>query len=235
MTSKYKLVLLVSLLSITFTAQAKIYQWTDSDGQKHFSQTPPPKIAGKKAPKVEVRKEKFKVNRGVKKINDNYYCGKIRLPSSKDLVVQLANVEYSQKNWSKDIQRQQKRITKFTDEQREYDSNPNKTGDNSKIIKRIRNKVVDLQCAYRWSKRQSAELVNVRKDTAEELETVREEYAEIKDRCGESPVTDGVISSNDEAVAWLRCKSSSRKEHNKKLRELKAARNKASILNKKAE
>ncbi|TCJ83238.1 DUF4124 domain-containing protein [Cocleimonas flava] len=226
------LLLFLSLMSIAFTAQAKIYQWTDSNGQKHFSQTPPPKVQGKKAPKVEIRKEKFKINRGVKKTKHGSFCGEISLPVSDDPVIQLANVEYRQKHWLADIQRQQKRLRKFFDEQYEFDRNPNKSGDNSGIIKRTEQNLEDLECAHSWSKRETARLFTVRKDTEEKLEAIREEYAEIKNRCGEKPDIQG-WTNDKEAIEWAKCESNSSgiSKHNKKLRELKAMESKASILN----
>jgi len=232
MKSNYKVIFLLSLLSVAFTAQAKIYQWTDSNGQKHFSQTPPPKVAGKKAPKVEVRKEKFKLIRSIKKTKEGSFCGKISLPISDDPVIQLANVEYRQKHWLNDIQRQQTRFRKLFDEQREYDSNPNISGDNTNIMKRIETNINDLQCAHSWSKRETSRLSNVRRDTEQKLETMREEYADIKNRCGDKPDIQG-WTNDKEAIAWAKCESNSSgmRKHNKKLRDLKAMENKASILN----
>lgn len=236
MISKYKVILFLSLFSVAFTAQAKIYQWTDSNGQKHFSQTPPPKVVGKKAPKVEVRKEKFKLIRSIKKTKDGSYCGDIKLPISDDQVIQLANVEYKQKHWLKDIQRQQTRFKKFFDEQREFDTNPNKSGDNTNIMKRIETNINDLQCADSWSKRETSRLFNVRKETEQKLEAKREEYANLKNRCGDKPDIQG-WTNDKEAIAWAKCESSSSgiREHNKKLRELKAMESKASILNTKSD
>ncbi|MEE9328116.1 MAG: DUF4124 domain-containing protein [Cocleimonas sp.] len=223
---KQSLLLAFTLLLLSLPTQAKIYQWTDSDGKKHFSQTPPLKQKGTETPKIEIRKENYARISGITKKNGDKYCGHIMLPTETDPIIQLANANIKKAEWKKQAIRQQERLIQYYDQQLNG-------RDRKDIIEYTKNKIDNLECASNWSKRVTLRLQKKRKDFEEKLKSTRKEYLSFKNRCGEKPDIQG-WTNDKKAIAWAECEYSSHstRKHNQKLRELKQLEIKASILSK---
>lgn len=216
--------LLCLIVLAAFSAQAKIYEWTDSNGQKHFGQTPPPKQAGKKAPKVEVRKGNYRQIFGITKREGKLFCGNILLPQVDDPIIQLANANEKVIYWKKDAIRQQQKLLEYYNRQLKGNSQED-------IIDYTKMRIDNLECALSWSKREVLRLQKSRKAFVSKLEKTREEFSDLKNRCGKQPDIKG-WSTDKDAIKWAECKyrTSSIRQQNAKLRELKALEVKASIL-----
>ncbi len=221
---KQPLFLVFTLILLSLPVQAKIYQWTDSDGKKHFSQTPPAKQKGTKAPKIEIRKENYARVSGITKKDGDKYCGHIMLPQETDPIIQLANANIKKAEWKQQAIRQQERLIQYYDQQ----LNGRERKD---IIEYTKNRIDNLACASNWSKREVIRLQKKRKNFVEKLKTARKEYIALKNRCGEKPDIQG-WTTDKKAIAWAECEhnSLSIRKHNQKLRELKQLEVKASIL-----
>ncbi len=224
---------IVALVTATFSLplQAAIYKWVDSDGNTHFSQTPPPSSGQTNYPKVNEVDTRAYGGSGISKRNGRLYCGERRLPSDKDPIVQLANIRYGMDNWQWTLQRQQQRRSEMVLQRQ--GRNPG-TSMHRVLTNRIASadqSIRDLQCALRWGPKQTAKLQQARQAFEATLQAARDDFHRYKNRCGPKPDIQG-YTRDPRALEWARCQNAGgTSTHNKKLRRLKRLEARASALN----
>ncbi len=208
-----------------------IYKWVDSDGNTHFSQTPPPSVEQTNYPEVAEVNTSAYGGSGVTKRNGRLYCGDRRLPSSDDPIVQLSNIQYGMSNWGHSLQRQQKRRSELTLQRHSYDPNSSRYQSLNRRIAKADKSIRDLQCALSWGPKQSKKLQQARREFEATLQAARDDFKRYKNRCGPKPDIQG-ITRDPRALEWARCQNAGGTEtHNRKLRRLKSLEARASALN----
>ena len=97
-----------------FSVSAKMYKWTDAEGNVHYTQTPPPASAQEsKSMKVQTGS-----NVRVRKRGKNLYCGDQRLPRVSDkAAVAISNLENNILGWEDNIERTREQLPRRLDDQ----------------------------------------------------------------------------------------------------------------------
>ncbi|MCW8963576.1 MAG: DUF4124 domain-containing protein [Gammaproteobacteria bacterium] len=156
---------------------AKIYQWVDENGKKHFSQTPPPDNKHKKtiidtsASSSSIRPEKR---------TDGTYCGDLQVAYNKE----LSYNRKSQKRlagkvsrWEKSLKQAEKRLNDYikrTNETRVIRNGESTLRNSSSYIankQKYTKTVNQYRCALGWAKNKSNP----------EIQTLEEKYLKAKE------------------------------------------------------
>ncbi len=212
-------------------SHAAIYKWVDSDGNTHFSQTPPPSVGQTDYPDIKEVDTSVYGGSGVTKRNGRLYCGDKRLPSGKDPIIQLSNIRYGMSDWARALQRQQERKNKMLAQRSNHQSDSSMYRSINKRIANTDKSIRDLQCALRWGPKQTKKLQQARKEFEATLQAAREDFKRYKNRCGPKPDIQG-YTRDPRALEWARCQNAGGVEtHNRKLRRLKGLEARASALN----
>lgn len=221
----------IAAAACSLPAQGAIYKWVDSNGNTHFSQTPPVPRAATDYPEVAEVDTGGYSGSGVSSRNGGLYCGERRLPSDDDPIIQLANIRYSMSGWAASLQRQQSRRDEMVLQRLDHSAESSMHRSLSDRIASADKSIRELQCALRWGPRQSAKLQAARTQFERTLQAAREDFKRYKNRCGPKPDIQG-FTRDPRALEWARCQNAGGvATHNRKLRRLKRLEARASALN----
>jgi hypothetical protein len=224
---KNRLLLLLAVIAIALPAYAqKLYKIVDEEGNVSFSQFPPAEK------KENVVVDDITVSGGaqstVTEKLDGKYCGDIKLPkrySNSSMGNYVEKLDKQRKRWRIQLDRLSQRIDASNQSainRGSYQSRYGSTAQNTHYQQTINShseQVRDLRCAMSWIDKElegndGAAVMAESKKELERLESIRDELqAKLMAQCGELPVYDPTIRSN-EAVRkrWYDCSKKLRRE-----------------------
>ena len=163
--------LLTIFLAVSFSSlvSAKIYQWKDANGVMQFTQTPPPKQAGKKTLKVK----EVKLHSSSSNLYDRNgdLCGILSRKKVKgDQLGLLRELRMNMKYWKESA-------INFTNER----NTVAKRGGTAGGLQNIQNNIDNMTCIVNWGKKKISQLEPLRLEYLDELARVEKEYATLKE------------------------------------------------------
>lgn len=214
------------LLAFTFSVSAKMYKWTDAEGNLHYTQKPPPESARES--------KQMKVRTGsvvrVRQRGRKFYCGDLVLPSvSKRPATAIANLRARLLDWNDNIERineQREKYIKanadrattarFSERMREYDED-----------------VAQRECQIKWAKEKLASLESDKDEIIQHYKDLEALQAQVvarkKSRCGDD-TREGVIVVDNAYRDYLRCIEPYDRELKKLKRSLRKAKKDAELV-----
>ena len=176
------------------TAEAKIYQWVDENGKKHFSQTPP---ADNKHKKTIIDTSASSSSMRPEKRTDGTYCGDMQVAYDKELSYKRKSSKYlagKVSRWEKSLKQAEKQLNDFikrTNERRVIRNGESTLRNSTSYIsnkERYTKTVNQYRCALGWAKNKSnpdiqsleGKYLQAKKDYA----TARKQQQKI---CGDEP------------------------------------------------
>jgi hypothetical protein len=204
------------LLIVTGSAHvsaAKIYQWVDEDGKKHFSQTPPP---DNKQKKTVINTTARSSSILPEKKTDGTYCGKLRVAYNKELSSSRNSTKYlagKVSRWETSLEQAEQRLNNFiqrTNETRVI-RNGESTLRNSKSYlenkEKYSNTVNEYRCALNWATNQDNKDI---KSLEEKYLKAKKDYAVALEQqeqiCGEQPPDyNRYGTQRDTYLEWQKC------------------------------
>lgn len=214
------------LLAGTFSVSAKMYKWTDAQGNVHYTQKPPPKSA-REGKQMKVRTGSVvKVRRRGKR----FYCGDLALPSvSKRPASAIANLRASLLNWNDNIERTNERREKYIKTNAERATT-------TRFAEQLRNydkDVAQRECQIKWGQEKLASLAGDRDGIIahhKELEALQAQVeARKKSNCGDD-TRSGVIVVDAAYRDYLNCVKSYDRELRKIKKSLRNAKKDAELV-----
>jgi hypothetical protein len=213
---------ILSVLLLTSGVFAGLYSWTDENGVKHFSDSPPD---GQDQQQIEVKHEEtpdYPFSHYLYRIKKGFgYCGDRRLPSDKeeDPRLKLINILSSYKGTRKLKKRYEEDLAGLRERETRATLNANVSGNYASGIERVREDIAECECLMLWMEGQVKQLGPMREQIIKEARQAEYEYNEILNRCGPEPKRG--IHTDKETIEWAKCKSRILKLHNQQLRRLK--------------
>ena len=214
------------LMCLVPAANAKMYKWTDAEGNVHYTQTPPPASAQ--------QSKSMKVRTGttvrVRKRGKKLYCGKRALPRLSDRpAVAISNLEGNLLGWEDNIERSKEDRAKY------IKSNAKRatTSRFNKRLKRYDDEVAELECQVAWARKELEKRESDREGIVAHAEDLDALVTELKRRkvaeCGADSRT-GIIRVDDAYRDYQRCVRPYDREIRKVERSLKKARRDAKMV-----
>lgn len=200
------------------TVVAGVYSWTDENGVRHFTDTPPDANVQQQ---LDVKHEEVadsEFSHRLYRIKGSYgYCGDRRLPYEKETNprIKLVNLLSMYKSTRKLKQMHTEQLAGFRKRELQVAINKNMFGNYKPAIKKAKHKIAECECLMAWMKIEIAELEPVKAQIIQEARQAEYEYNEIINRCGLEPQRG--IHTDQEAIEWAKCKSKMVKLHNKAL------------------
>jgi hypothetical protein len=214
------------LLAFTSSASAKMYKWTDAEGNMHYTQKPPPESA-RESKQMTVRTGSVVK---VRQRGKRFYCGDLVLPSvSKRPASAIANLRASLLNWNDNIERineQREKYIKgnadrattarFSERMREYDKD-----------------VAQRECQIKWGKEKLASLADDKDGIIQHHKKLEALQVQVVDRkksnCGDD-TREGVIVVDKAYRDYLSCAESYERELRKLEKSLRKAKKDADLV-----
>jgi len=154
-----KYLILILLLGYSFTCTAKIYQWVDANGVTQFTQTPPHNKAGKKKTKVKEVIQRIKKSSHIDEAG--YVCNTLNVTQ---FLSELALLGHLRRYLSSFEEMHIEALADYQDKL------------NSRYISSIepyKQKVEDLECMVKWSKKKIAKMEPLRLQYIADLEEAK--------------------------------------------------------------
>ena len=210
---KALLSLILLFLVNDHVSAAKIYQWVDEDGKKHFSQTPPP---DNKQKKTVINTAASASSMRPEKKSDGVYCGTLRIAYNKDLSYSRNSTKYlagKVSSWEKSLKRAEKQLNDYI--KRSHDNRVVKKGEvrmrNSATYmatkERYTNSVNQYRCALGWAKnRDNKDIRSLEEDYLKAKKDHEIAVQQQQEICGEEPPDYNKYGpERDRYVAWEKC------------------------------
>lgn len=216
-TTNHQLLLFFLLLSTFFfyaeAFAAKMYKWTDNNGEVHFSQTPP--IGDESADlhdKVQIKQTSGSLL-SPSVVDNKSYCGELRLPKrNKYKSLSVNQLNEKTKTWRKSLKRSRQALGRFLAPKKRYrhSSSYRKSITFNEELARYQKPVNEYQCAIEWAKGKIASaresgiaFVEAKSKAQKDLNIAK---AQMRRICGSEPEKYNEYGNKrDRYMKWKKC------------------------------
>ena len=209
--------LFVTLISSLEAHAAKMYKWTDKEGNVTYSQIPPPVDTNVKQESIKVSEKIIKPSKRGKRM----YCGKSVLPTiNKRPERAISMLEESLLSWRDNVKYNKERRNEYASKYSKRFGKPSY----AEQFKTYNNKIKEIECKINWADLELEKLEGERKKIFKNHSNITSALQELKDKkistCGSNQYS-GLIALDDKAREYFKCAKRFDREiknMNKKLR-----------------
>lgn len=196
----------------------QMYSWTDENGTKHFSDSPPPSnVYNNYKVKEKSSTKRPYTSHYLYRVNDSSpYCGDRRIPldnkkSDKQKLITALRVKKDESSYKKSLEDRLKSIR------------PNKkpTKASQQFRSNLITRIDECQCLIAWAENQILGLESVKNQIILEARQAETQYGEIIAACGEKPGPG--TYTNQEVLDWADCEKRNLEKRNELLKKKRKA------------
>lgn len=224
-----KAIVVTLVLTTWMPVSAQVYKWVDSEGQTHFTQSPPPDHqANNNSSVVKVEAKSNRINSK----NGHPFCGELKLPANENPLYLLGEVKSQKSNWRSQLENKHKEIERIRQQQMSR-GGLTSTSSSRNYLKRmdeVKANIADLECGISWAGAKEIELQPEYEQFQQKYKAAVDGFEKYKNRCGPKPEITG-YTTDPRAKEWARCqRAGGTSEHNRRLREVKKMKSLAGFL-----
>ncbi len=193
--------LFVTLISTSEAYAAKMYKWTDKEGNVTYSQIPPPADTNVKQESIKVSEKIIKPSKRGKRM----YCGKSALPKISNRPERaISTLEESLLNWRDNINSNKERRNEYASK---YSKRFGKLS-YADQLKTYNEKIKETECKINWANAELQNLEGERTKIFKNHDNINNALRELKDKkistCGSNQYS-GLVVLDDKAREYFKC------------------------------